>query len=771
MAMPGLTPFLGRTADLRHVTGLIEDPSIRLVTLLGPGGIGKTRLSLRIAESVGDTFPGGWYVIPLASATDAGEILPRIADALKLGDGPERPLLDRIATVLEDQRALVIVDNLEQIEGAGRPISDLLRIAPTVTVVATSRSPLHVEGEHEYPLAPFSLPPKATAVDPDSLMVTEAGAFFVQAIQRVRPGFTVTAANAGALADICRRLDGLPLALELAAARIKMFTPGELRDRLHRRLPILTSGHSEREARQQTMRQAIAWSYDLLAPDLQRQFRRLALFRGGFTLDAAESYLAAVAQAAGDAPPDALECVSSLLDHSLIMRIDADDAETRYQMLETIREFGLEHLAARGEEATCQDRFAVYWLARAEATWAEAARMDDLVRALAALERDHANLSAAIQWTSEHQPAIALELAGALFWFWYVRGHHGEADRFFRHFLGGPVVDASPGVRARALMAAGAFAHFQASTTRAMEYLHAALALWRTIGEAWGTGFTLFVLGVIAEDSGDYRHARALLEEAVSLLGSVDDHGTMGSARYHLAVVAFGLGEYERAQEMLAQVLPVSNEAPVLRVTSWALHLQGLLCFATGDLAGALNHLQASLRGFHAFRTPQGLAEGLAGLAVLASATGQPLAARLWGAAEHLMFERGDTFQLPERDLYDRSVSRLREEMPANEFERHLAIGRAWSLDEAVAAGLAVTPGDVAAGDESVGGTPLAVLSEREREVLLLVVDGWTNDRIAAHLFLSPRTVQTHLSSIYRKLQVSNRTEAASLVMRSRASR
>jgi DNA-binding CsgD family transcriptional regulator/tetratricopeptide (TPR) repeat protein len=382
-------------------------------------------------------------------------------------------------------------------------------------------------------------------------------------------------------------------------------------------------------------------------------------------------------------------------------------------------------------------------------------------QALDSLEPDHDNIRAALRWLEDHDIAKALELAGALFWLWYVRGHHPEADHTFRRLLDRPRSQVAPRVLARALMAAGVFAHFQAATPRATDHLDEALRLWRDLQDTWGTGFTLFILGVIAEDLGSYARARELLEEAVSLLGSIGDHGSVGSARYHLAVVAFGMGELEHAQDILESLLGDDVAASALRVTAWAHHLRGLVCLAQGDLESSLHELQTSLRGFQRFNSPPGIAEGLAGLAVVAAANCEPMAIRLWGAAERIMSDRGDAFQLPERSVYETLVRNLREEFGEDPFERELAQGRGWTTEEAIESALALTivrtPPPPAA--------PLASLSERERQVLQLVAMGWTNNQIAEHLYVSPRTVHTHLTAVFRKLDVANRTEAARVAL------
>jgi non-specific serine/threonine protein kinase len=510
------------------------------------------------------------------------------------------------------------------------------------------------------------------------------------------------------------------------------------------------------------MRGAISWSYDLLDPPHQTLFRRLAVFQGGFSLTSAGMFTDRIATALGENSPDVLDGVTLLADQSLVSRQESRGAASRYGMFETIREYGSEQLLMSGEHGLSHDLFAAFWLQQAEATWSAADRIEELSRVLARLEVDHDNVRAALHWLEDHDIAKALELAGALFWFWYVRGHHSEAHLTLRRLLERPRFQVSPRILARALMAAGVFAHFQADTPRATGYLHEALDMWRNLEDEWGLGFTTFTLGVIAEDLGASERARTLLEEAVSLFTSIGDHGSVGSARYHLAVVAFGMGELERSQEILESLLHDDAAASVLRVTAWAHHLRGLVYLAQGNVAASLHELQTSLRGFQRFSSPAGIAEGLAGLAVIAATNREPSAIRLWGAAEQLMEDRGDTFQLPERAVYEMVIQRLRKEVGDGEFERQIGQGRAWAVDEAVENALALTNEAETVPTPPV---PLANLSEREREVLQLIAVGWPNDRIAEQLYLSPRTVQTHLTAIYRKLEVTNRTEAARIAL------
>ena len=756
-----LTPFLGREALVERVATCIADPETRLLTLTGPGGVGKTRLALRVAELIGPTFPDGIHFVSLAAVVDPALVLPAIGRAIGLADGGDRPISERLADALTGRRTLIVLDNLEQVLPAAREIADLLRATAELSIIATSRAPLHIEGEQELAVSPLALPSKR-ARGLTAGAESEGVELFVDRARWVQPNFVLTDANVEAVREIVRRLDGLPLALELAAARIKVLTPESLLTRLERQLFVLTGGSQDRPERQRTMRDAIAWSYGLLDAAEQRLFRRLAIFRGGFTLEDADAILAGLE---GSDELDILDGVSSLVDQSLLVASDGDEEEHRFRMLGTIREFGMEQLAAAGEMAEVQRRFAAHWTAMGEITWTRTAELETLNRSLRPLEANIDNIRAALDWMEQHDPATAARLAGGLSWFWYLRGHHAEALRRVRRLLAFPESVVPRVLRPRLLLAAGWNAHFQAKTAEAAPYLEEALAIWREQDDKWGIGYTLFSLGVISEDSGDYERARAIFEESVTWLEAAGDAGSLAAARYHQAVVAFGRGELDSADVYLDQVLG-DRLGTAVRVAGWALHLRSLLASQRGDLSGALRSAQQALGRFRDARYPSGVTESLAALAVVTGNARLPIAVRLWAIAERMATERGDAFQPPERLVYERAVAILRAQLGPEAFEAERAAGRAWSEDEAVAAALGLTAADLSVATPApneparVVSGPLAALSVREREVLRLVAKGWTNEHIAEELFLSPRTVQTHLTNIYRKIDVDNRTEA-----------
>jgi len=520
------------------------------------------------------------------------------------------------------------------------------------------------------------------------------------------------------------------------------------------------------------MRDAIAWSYGLLTPEQRHVFRRLSVFRGGFDLASASAIVDDFGQ---DADPDRfrthvmsgliLDTVAALLDQSLLVRAEGDSAQPRFRMLKTIEDFGREELRKSGEEDAIFSRFAAYWIVRAEAIWKVTGNLQSLSRATDELAPDQDNLRAALDWLEANDRPRAMQLAGALFWFWYVRGHHSEGLARVDQLLAYSRHGSAPADVARALLSAGAFAHFQGRTSVKLPRLNEALALFRTLGDHWGIGFSQLVLGIISEDGGDYERASVVFEEALTSLEAAGDYGSAGSARYHLAVVAYGQGELDRAESLLNQTLDPSKER--LRIASWALQLRGLVELARGHLPEALAASQDSLRQFNAAHYSAGRSEALAVTASIAATAGEhQLAVKLYSVADRQNELRGDSFELPERSAYEAALQKARASLTEDQYAEAWAIGRSWSIEEATNAALAITisttrqeiPVPVKA--ENFRG-----LSRRELDVLHLLAGGLTSEQIAERLYLSPRTVHSHLSTIYRKLNVANRAEAVSFAI------
>src|SRR6266700_3384476 len=433
-----LTPLIGRDQEVAAVCTSLRRPEVRLVTLTGTGGIGKTRLAIQVTTEVLADFPDGVFFVSLASLSDPALVLSTIAQILDVKESGARPFSDLLTADLRDKHLLLCLDNFEHLLPAAPQLTDLLRVCPHLTLLVTSRAVLHVQGEHLFLVPPLAVPDLTRLPPTDTLPDYAAVALFLQRAQAVQPTFQLTSTNARPTAELCIRLDGLPLASELAAARVRLLPPQALMARLSQRLPLLTGGPRTSPARQQTLRQTLQWSYDLLSPQEQALFRRLAVFAGGWQLSAAE----AVGQGAETASPDILNTLASLLDHSLIQQSEQEAEEPRFLMLQTLREYGLELLAATGELQTTQAAHAHFFLQLSEQAEPELQGPNQAVW-LERLEQEHDNLRAALEWALEdvadeqagERRDIALRLSAALWHFWWVHGHYSEARTFLERAL------------------------------------------------------------------------------------------------------------------------------------------------------------------------------------------------------------------------------------------------------------------------------------------------------------------------------------------------
>ena len=621
-----LTSFLGRAREIAEARQLLIDG--RLLTLTGPGGTGKTRLSLQIAADATDRFPDGIYFVPLGTIGQPDLVLPTIGQAVGLVDPGVEPL-DRLAEHIGDRCFLLVLDNFEQVTDAAPQIAELLLRAPRISAVVTSRSPLRVYGEREYPVPPLGVPDPKHLPDLEQFSAFESVALFVERAMAVRPDFAITSANAPAVAEICVRLDGLPLAIELAAARVRVLSPQAIMDRLGDRLALLSSGSRDLPERQQTLRGAIAWSHDLLDEDDRRVFARMAVFAGGGTLDA----IGAVVFDPGERA-DALDAIASLVDKSLVRQETQPDGEPRFHMLETIREYALEQLDARDEAEQQRERHAAWVLAFAE-QHAQAVFGDDQRAVLDAFEREHDNIRAAISWAmASDRVETAMRIFSATWRFWQMRGYLAEAREQADRILGGPTPGVGPDVRAAALEAAGGIAYWQADLPAARVWYSEALELARAAGDDARTANALYNLSfALSLPQEKMDEARAIASEAVELYRRVGDEAGIGRALWGLA------NTYYFDRRNIDGIAAVEEALQIFRrlgdrfMTAWSLYMIGLFNLPI-DHAAARQSLEEALPLFTATADKSGYALIFDGFATLEFTKGDvPRAMRLAGYA------------------------------------------------------------------------------------------------------------------------------------------
>ncbi len=588
------TAFIGREKEVAAVQRHLLREGVRLLTLTGPGGVGKTRLGLQVAAEVTERFTDGTWFVSLAAVSDPELVLPSIAQTLGLQEEGDRSLLHQLQITLREKQVLLLLDNFEQVASAARHVADLLTVCSRLKVLVTSREALHVRAEREFPVPALALPDLEHLPDLETLSQYEAVALFIERAQAVKPAFQVTNATAPAVAEICARLDGLPLAIELAAACIKLFPPQDLLHRLTQRLPLLTSSLRDVPARQQTLRKTIQWSYDLLAPQEQHLFRRLSVFSGGCTLQAIEAVTAAL----GDETTLVLEEVASLIDKNLLQQTASEGEELRLTMLETIREYGREALTTSGEMQGVRQAHAAYYFALAEEA---APRLKGPQQAewLDRLEREHDNLRATLTWSLEPAQAgpgieMALRLCEALVMFWDVRGLYSEGRSFLEQAIADSEGVATP-MRARALRAAAGFADNQ-SDSEAEPLFQESLALYRRLGDTRGIASSLQGLGSLAQ-LNNLAKACSLFEESLVLYREVGDKEAIAWVLGLLADAVSTQGDYRRGQALFKESVGMFRELGNKQGTAMCLtHSATRLFFALGDQATIRIRLEESDR-------------------------------------------------------------------------------------------------------------------------------------------------------------------------------
>jgi predicted ATPase/DNA-binding SARP family transcriptional activator len=649
-----VSSLVGRGRELEEISAALRGET-RLLTLTGPGGAGKTRLAIEALNALAQEMLDGAFFVSLEAIRDDALLLPAIAQALEVRESGERSLLDSLRERLAGRRALVLLDNFEQLADAAPLLAQLLEATPGLSFIVTSRSALRLSGEREYPVQPLGR--------------SDSVALFVDRARSADPSFELTPENTAAVEELCERLDDLPLALELAAARAKLLSPEEMLERLDARLELLSRGARDLPARHQAVRDTVAWSYDLLGEDEQELFARLAVFAGGFTLESA----VAVTDAS-------LDGVGTLVDDSLLERFDG-----RFRMLETIRVYALERLESGSDADAIRRRHAEHFLKLAESD-----PVPNQASWLATLDAERDNLRSALDWCRDDgEPALGLRLAASLWEFWWVRGYLAEGRRRLDEALERGT-DQPPELRARALHAAASLATRQGDYDPAAELSEQSLVLWEELGDAAGTARSLLSLGTVASEHGDQERAMELSERAAELYRESGDRRGYALAISNLGGIALERGDHERAATLSEEAYGLFDALEDSEGMALALVNQGFAALSEHEHERALERLREALRRLAELEFKDVIGYCFEGLAAVLAFTGQPdPAARLLGAAEALRESVGVDLAPAERETHEATAAAIRASLGEERFGTAWREGRELTLDDAIAYALA----------------------------------------------------------------------------------
>jgi predicted ATPase len=676
-----LTPLLGRESEVAEIARLLGGGTARLLTLTGPGGIGKTRLAVEAAREASEHFAGAVAFVALAPLRDAALVVPTVAQALGLGEAVGMDPLELLSRYLRERRFLLVLDNLEHVAGVAADVALLLGSCPGLSVLATSRAPLRVRGEREYPVYPLAVPDPGRAPTAEEVARTPAARLFAGRARGASPNFRITPTNAAAVAAICWRLDGMPLAIELAAAQVRFLGPTALLSRLDQALQA--GGARDLPERQRTMRATLDWSHELLSKAEKVLFARLSVFAGGWTLEAAE----AVGGAQEPADEQVLVQLGRLVEQSLILaELDRQVAETRYRMLEPVRQYAFEKLEESGGVEEARRRHAAFLLALAEEA-APRIKGHEQVGWLDRLEAENDNLRTAISWSLEGEDAAAAARFGwALGMYWVMRGRHGEGRLLMEQTLERNSGDLPALTRARTLLALAFCVYGFGDDERLMAIAKESVTLFRQAGDEHGEAHALGMAGFAAMQMGDLDRASHALER--SLEGFREHEDVWGSAQVlaHMATVPLRRGDYQRTAELAEEALALARRGGDRQAINVALHLLARVAWATGEHGRAARYWRESLTMASELTNTVEAAYCMQGLAAVAASKDEPLlATRLLGAAEALLEDAGLILYAHASDeFHQRAAVAAREMLGERGWEEAHAEGRAMTFQQAV---------------------------------------------------------------------------------------
>ncbi|MGI8642487.1 MAG: ATP-binding protein [Thermomicrobiales bacterium] len=754
-----LTALVGRQQEITAIRALLDQHHARLVTLTGPGGVGKTRLALKVAQDLegADRFRDGVYFVALANAREPDDVLLSIATTLQVREAAPQVLDDLLIPALRHREALLVLDNLEQVLSVSPDLAALLHACPSVKILATSRELLHVSGEHRFIVPPLSLENEDGPVTFGETTTSGAMRLFAARAQAVQPDFQLDAKTAPVVAEICRRVDCLPLGIELAAARLRHLSPASLLDGLDARLSVLTGGPADQPARFRTMRDAIGWSYNLLTRDEQTLFRRLAIFAGGFTREAGA---AVVNLHPGETRESAFtfDQLASLIDKSLLQIATSATGHSRYHMLETVREFGLAQLAGTGEAQLTRQSHAAWYRAFASDAFHHIAGSKQAAW-LDRIADEHANLRLTLAWfTDQGDTSELLRLVATLAPFWEERSHLIEgrawlerAAALSRH--------ANAAERLPVATAAGTLAWLQGDFARATCWHQQALALARQLGDRAAEAVSLSNLGVQAQEVEDYGAAIVFFDASLSIGRDLDSPRHVIQALHNFGVVAWLQGERVVADELLEEALTMARKAGESWTVPSTLVALGHVAFDQGDLEQAVVRFRESLDTSRARGNQGQLIDALEGLARVGATRGAAESTtRVLAAATSLRQAIGMARSASELTYFEPIIATLRNMLGDDAFARAWESGSSLWVEDAIAEAIALV--------SRPRSVPAHGLTARELDVLRLLAQGHSNREISDRLFISQSTAARHVANIFAKLDVDSRSKAAAFAHR-----